>query len=141
MVSLKEKIYAEMENIEKSLVEIKKVKDRSDKEKIVIIGIGACLHSIYTGMENILKQLLIHKKIKIPDINTWHKDLINLSIEQNFITKKLADKIKNYLFFRHFFRHAYGFLIDEKELNPLMSNIFDVYSNFKKEINDYLIEI
>lgn len=138
MASVKEKINAEMENIRKVLTELEKVKDKPNKELVVLVGIGGYLQNIYTGMENILKQLLLHKNIPIPDTPTWHKDLLNLAVEHNFITEETADKIIDYLFFHHFFTHAYGFLIDEAKLNSLMDNITDIYSEFKREIEKYL---
>lgn len=141
MNSVKEKIYAEMENITKVLIELEKVKGRPNKELVVLVGIGAYIQNIYTGMENILKQLLLHKNISIPDTPTWHKDLLNLAVKHNFITKETADKIGKYLFFRHFFTHAYGFLIDETKLKPLMDNIPDIYSEFKREIDKSLSKI
>lgn len=141
MASIKEKVFAEMENIIKVLIELEKVKDRPNKELVILAGIGAYLQSIYTGMENILKQLLFHKNISIPDTPTWHKDLLNLAVEHNFITKETADKIGKYLFFRHFFTHAYGFLIDEEKLKPLLDNISEIYSEFKREIDMYLSKI
>ena len=141
MASIKEKIYAETENITIVLAELEKVKTRPHKEFVVLVGIGAYLQNIYTGIENILKQLLLHKNIPIPDSPTWHKDLLNLAVEHNFITKGTADKMGKYLFFRHFFTHTYGFLLDEVKLKPLMNNIFDVYSEFKREIDNYLSRI
>ncbi|MFH2004050.1 MAG: hypothetical protein ABIK27_04810 [Bacteroidota bacterium] len=141
MASIKEKIYAEIENITKVFIEFEKVKDKPDKELVVLVGIGAYLQSIYTGMENILKQLLLHKNIPIPDTPTWHKDLLNLAVDHNFIAKETANKIGKYLFFRHFFTHAYGFLIDEAKLKPLMNNIPDIYSEFKEEIENYITKI
>jgi hypothetical protein len=96
---------------------------------------------IYRGMENILKQLLLHKSVPIPDTPTWHKDLLNSAVEHNCITKETANKIGKYLFFRHFFTHAYGFLLDEEKLKPLMENIPSVYSEFKGEIDTYLKKI
>lgn len=130
-----------MENVTKVLTELEKVKDRPHKELVVLVGIGAYLQNIYTGMENILKQLLLHKNISIPDRTTWHKDLLNLAVEHNFITKETADKIGKYLFFRHFFTHAYGLLITEEKLKPLMDNISDIYSEFKREVDKYLSKI
>ena len=141
MANIKEKIYAEMENITKVLIELEKVKDRPNKELVVLVGIGAYLQNIYTGMENILKQLLSYKGIPILDTPTWHKDLLNLAIEHDFITKKTADKIGRYLFFRHFFAHAYGFLLDEAKLEPLINNASDLYSEFKEEIDNSLMKI
>ena len=141
MASVKEKVNAEMENITKVLTELENVKDRPNKELVVLVGIGAYLQNIYAGMENILKQLLLHKNISIPDTPTWHKDLLNLAVQHNFITKKTANKMVDYLFFRHFFTHAYGFLIDEEKLKPLMDNISGIYSEFKREIDKYLSKI
>ena len=141
MASVEEKVYAEMENITKVLIELEEVKDRANKELVVLVGIGAYLQNVYTGMENILKQLLLYKNISIPDTPTWHKDLLNLAVEHDVITKETADKIGKYLFFRHFFTHAYGFLIDEAKLKPLLDNISDVYSVFEREIAKDLSKI
>ena len=92
-------------------------------------------------MENILKQLLLHKNMSIPETPTWHKDLLNLAVEHNLLTKEISDKIGKYLFFRHFFTHAYGFLIDEAKLMPLIDNIPNICSEFKRAIDDYLSKI
>ncbi|MCJ7577802.1 MAG: hypothetical protein MUO91_05075 [candidate division Zixibacteria bacterium] len=141
MANIKEKVQAEMENITKVLIELERVKDRPNKELVVLVGIGAYLQNIYTGMESILKQLLLHKNLSIPDTPTWHKDLLDLAVEHHFITKKTADRIGKYLFFRHFFMHAYGFLIDEDKLKPLMDNISEICLEFKREIDKYLSKI
>ncbi len=102
MSNINEKVYAEMENIATVLFELEKVKDKSHKEMVVLVGVGAYIQNIYTGMENILKQLVLHKNIPVPSTPRWHKDLLNLSVEHNFITKETADEIGKYLLFRHF---------------------------------------
>ena len=77
----------------------------------------------------------------MPNTATWHKNLLNSAIENNFITNGVANKIGKYLYFRHFFTHAYGFYIEEEKLKPLMDNISQVYSEFKAEINSYIDKI
>ncbi len=141
MASVKNKILAEIENIEKVLTELEKVRDKPSKDLVVLVGIGAFLQNIYTGMENILKQMLLHQKILIPESPTWHKDLLNLAVDNNLISNETVDKIGKYLFFRHFFTHAYGFLIDEEKLKPLMEDISDIYSEFKREVDKYLSKV
>ena len=141
MASTRNKVLAEMENITKVLIEVEKEKGRPDKELVVLVGIGAYLQNIYTGMENILKQILVHRKIPIPNTSTWHKDLLNLAVEHKVITKGTADKVGKYLFFRHFFAHTYGFLLDEAKLEPLVNNLPDTYSEFKREIDCCLAAI
>jgi len=141
MASVKDKILAEIENIEKVLIELENVKNKPTKELVVLVGIGAFLQNIYTGMENILKQMLLHQNISIPESPTWHKDLLNLAFDNNLISKETVDKIGKYLVFRHFFTHDYGFLIDEEKLEPIMDNISEVYSEFKREIDEYLSKV
>jgi len=138
MADIKQKVYAEMENIESVLTELEKVKNRPDKELVVLVGIGAYLQNIYNGIENILKQILLFKNISIPDSTTWHKDLLNLSVKDNVIKRETTESIGRYLFFRHFFSHSYGFLVEERKVKPLMDNALEVYSVFKEEIEDYL---
>lgn len=55
MVDINLKVKTEFENIKNILSELNKVKDRYDKELVVIAGIGAFLQNIYSGFENILK--------------------------------------------------------------------------------------
>jgi len=141
MANIKERIYAEMENISRVLDELAKVKCNPNKELIILVGMGSYLQNIYSGIENILKQLLLYNNIPVPDKPTWHKDLLNLAIKQNLITKEIADKLGKYLVFRHFFTHSYGFYIDETKLNPLIDKIPEIYSSFKEEIDNYLLEI
>ena len=43
------------------------------------------LQNIYNGMENTLKQALRVKGIDAPKSDTWHKDLLNLSVSTGFI--------------------------------------------------------
>ena len=141
MASVKEKVLAETENIATVLIELEKVKDKPNKEIVVIVGIGAYIQNVYTGMENILKQILMHGKIPIPNTSTWHKDLLNLAVGHKIITKETADKVGKYLFFRHFFAHTYGFLLDEAKLEPLVNDLPDTYSEFKREIDHCLAAI
>ncbi len=138
MADIKQKVHVEMENIETVLTELEKVKNRFNKELVVLVGIGGYLQNIYNGIENILKQILLFKNISIPDSPTWHKDLLNLSVKHKVIKRVTAEKIGKYLFFRHFFTHSYGFLIEERKIKPLMDNALKVCSVFNKEIEDYL---
>jgi len=64
-----------------------------------------------------------------------------LAVEHNLVTEETADKMGKYLFFRHFFAHSYGLLLDETKLDPLMDNISNTYSEFKEGVVDYLTKI
>lgn len=138
MGSLREKVNVEMENISIVLEELKKTKDKPNKTLVELAGIGTFLHNIYNGVENILKQILSSQGIQIPISDSWHQNLLMQAMEKRIITETTKKRLAKYLAFRHFFIHAYGFLLDEEELKLLVDNVFDVYSSFKTEIDTFL---
>ena len=94
-------------------------------------------YNIYNGIENILKQILLERSIEIPQSDSWHKDLLNLSASMGIISEKLSDELYAYLTFRHFFVHAYGFMLDEDQLEDLAINIPDVWAKFLSGIEKH----
>lgn len=134
MDELNKRILAEKENVEIALGNLKYAMARNEKTVIELAAIATFLHNIYNGIENILKQVLKAKGIEIPESATWHKELLNLSVSQGIISEILSDQLYEYLTFRHFFVHAYGFMLDEAHLEVLANNIPDIWLQFTKEI-------
>ena len=66
------------------------------------------LHNFYNGIENILKQIILSKKIEVPGGESWHKELLELALAKEFISKDCTNNLAQYLAFRHFFSHAYA---------------------------------
>jgi uncharacterized protein YutE (UPF0331/DUF86 family) len=138
MAELPKQIRAEIENVEMALNNLKTVMARKEKTVIELAAIATFLHNIYNGIENILKQILLIRDIEVPKSGTWHKDLLNRSLSTGIISKKLSDQLYKYLTFRHFFVHAYGFMLDEKQLEGLANDIPDVWRQFLLEIENFL---
>jgi len=138
MVDLTIKIAAEKENVEKALDNLKDAMERKEKSTIELAAIATFLHNIYNGIENILKQVLKAKGAEVPKSETWHKELLDLSASFGIISEDLSDKLYEYLTFRHFFIHAYGFMLEETHLDGLADNIPDVWSEFICAIEKYL---
>ena len=138
MAELKDKVNAEIENISVVLEELKGIKDKPNKNTAELAGIGTFLHNIYNGIENILKQILISEDIKIPSSESWHQDLLIQATDKKIITETTEKQLARYLAFRHFFIHAYGFMLDEQELKLLADDVFNVYSSFKTEIDFFM---
>ena len=140
MVSLREKVDVELENVSTVLDELEKIKDEPSKTIVELAGIGTFLHNFYTGIENILKQILHDEDIPIPFSDSWHRDLLILASKEKIITETTRARLATYLAFRHFFVHAYSFLLDERELKLLVDDVFDTHSTFKEEINAFISE-
>lgn len=134
MDRLPKQILAEKENVEIALSNIKDVVARKEKSVIELAAMGTFLHNIYNGIENILKQILNAKNVNIPKTDTWHKDLLDISVSKGIISGELSDSLYEYLTFRHFFVHAYGFMLEEDQLEDLITNIPDVWKQFLLEV-------
>jgi hypothetical protein len=129
----------ELDNIERIIMEINIVKDKEKKELVVIAGLASFLQNFYNGIENILRHILLAKDIIIEKSPTWHKDLLNSAVQSKILGKKLSKSIGEYLAFRHFFNHAYGFYLNEEELKPLLDDAKNILKQFKKEIICYTL--
>jgi len=138
MDKLRKHIRAEGENVEIALDNLKQTIEREEKTVIELAAIGTFLHNIYNGVENILKQIIVAKGSELPMSDTWHKDLLNLSVFMGIVSEELSDELYMYLTFRHFFAHAYGFMIEETHLEDLVNDIPEIWSQFLSETENYL---
>ncbi len=139
MVSLSEKIKAEKENVEITLKNLEMAMKKKEKSVIELSATATFLHNLYNGIENILKQILKTKKINIPKSAVWHKNLLELSVKHKIISEVLADKLREYLAFRHFFIHGYGFMLNKAPLLELAKNAPKIWLQFLLEIKKYTI--
>lgn len=138
MANLKEKIEIELENIDRLFKEMPDYSILPDLSTLELAGVATLLHNLYNGIENILKQILYNKNIDIPNSESWHKDLLNLSVSHNIISDKLKEKLGEYLAFRHFFGHAYALDLFPERMDPLVKEALSVYQLFKDEIKTFM---
>lgn len=141
MGNLSKQILAEKENVEIALSNLNEVMTREKKSIVELAAMGTFLHNIYNGIENILKQSLSAKGVEIPKTETWHKDLLNLSVSLGIIPENLSLKLYEYLSFRHFFVHAYGFMLEESPLEDLANNIPEIWAQFIEQVKNYFSSI
>jgi len=135
MDSPREKVVAEEENINQALNDLQFALSRPEQTVVEVAALGTFLLNIYTGIENILKQILQAKKLAIPHTSSSHKDLLVLAVAEKIISQSLADELLPFLSFRHFFVHAYGFMLDDKPVRNLAMRIPTVYTRFVNEID------
>jgi hypothetical protein len=138
MAKLPKQILIEKDNVEKALANLRLASERPDISTVELAAMGTFIHNIYSGIENILKQSLQLRNINIPRTQSWHKDLLNSSVSEGIITGELADQLYEYLTFRHFFVHSYGFMLEEEHLERLTANIHNVWAEFLTEISSAL---
>ena len=138
MASLREKVEAELEQMDQALRELPGARRVSRLSVLELGGTASLLSSVYHGVENILKQVLLASEVVLPSGAAWHRDLVQLACEQGIISTELRDRLVPYMAFRHFFTHAYGFDLDPQRLAPLVRDVRVVCACFKKQAKRFV---
>lgn len=138
MADYKMRVEAEYEAIEKVLSVFPNT-SLSQLSELELAGVATLIHNFYNGIENILKQVFQAKSIEIPTGASWHQNLLLASVKGKIISEQLADKLKEYLAFRHFFSHAYAIDLQPQRIEPLIENILKTFEQFKNEINKIVV--
>jgi hypothetical protein len=104
---------------------------------------GSFLQSFYNGIESII--LLIFKAIKedIPNDIHWHRKLFEKAFVANekrtaIFKNDYKEQFIEYLSFRHFFRHSYGYEIDVVRLKPLINDVEILWKLIEEDIKNYI---
>ncbi|MCK4914381.1 MAG: hypothetical protein KAS69_07310 [Planctomycetes bacterium] len=139
MDELLRELSAEKEHITETLDALQQALERKEKTVVELAGIATFLQNTYNGMENILKRILKFKVVPTPVSESFHKDLLDISVSNQIISLELSKKFDEYRAFRHFFVHGYGIMLDKELLMPLAENLPGIWKEFESEL-DTLIE-
>ena len=134
MTSLRERVEAEFENIERVLAEFPEDRSYAELSMLELAGVAALLHNFYNGIENILKYVVQNLSFDLPEGDSWHRDLVNLATSEKLIGESTAADLRPYLAFRHFFVHAYALDLQPERLEPLSNKAGETFSSFRKDI-------
>ena len=104
---------------------------------------GSILQSFYNGIENIL--LIISKNIDgfVPNQGKWHSELLFTMCKSSekrpaVFSEELKFVLSDYMNFRHFFRHSYGYSMKWEKLSHLVLNIETNWNEIKKQLNSFI---
>lgn len=108
-------------------------------DTVEIAAVASVLHSFYNGVENIFSIVAKHLDQNVPTGTQSHRDLLLQMTKPNarrgnVISLETAEKLADYLGFRHFYRHSYSFFIDWGELQKLVHALSQVWAQTKSDI-------
>jgi len=142
--ALKTKITYEIsqidELIDKAGVLVSLCKNK-EPDFIEITAVGGILHSFYNGIENIF--VLIGKSLNFDFASSsqWHRNLIDFMFAQvKFLPADLRPRLTEYMGFRHFFRHTYGYTINWEKCSYLFLELPDFWKNVRQSLLNYCEE-
>jgi uncharacterized protein YutE (UPF0331/DUF86 family) len=138
MTSLRERVAAELEAIDRVLSELPANASASSLSALERAGVAALLHSFYNGLENLLRLMVRARGLQVPAGDSWHRDLVGLAVTEGLIRADTAQGLRPYLAFRHFFAHAYAIYLQLDRLEPLVRNAQRVYAWFREDVDRVL---
>ena len=113
------------ELLDKSQVLMSLCKNK-EPDFVEITAIGGILHSFYNGLENIF--VLIGKSLQFDFKSSpqWHRNLVDFMFAQDdFLPGNLRLLLTEYMGFRHFYRHTYGYTIKWEKCAHLFLGMAD----------------
>ncbi len=135
---LTRRIAFELEQIERELGVIARLLGKAKElgpDEIKVRAAASSLHSVYNGIEKMIEFALEGKGIPTPKGESSHSEVLHVAKSSGIITQSLEEELRPYMGFRHFFRHSYGFMIDNELLNPLLLNVQGVVSQLALELD------
>lgn len=109
----------EIDQIEQLLATYAPLRDavqHTPPDVVQVTAIAAMLHSFYNGVEHMFTIIAKQVDGELPAGAQWHRTLLDQMSRlapkrQAVISLLLVQDLSSYLAFRHFFRHAYSFLL------------------------------
>jgi len=143
---LKEEIRIEMENIERLNKEMKDLLAEIEEQPsyVEIRAAASILHDFYSSIERIFKKIALLIDKNLPSGENWHIELLSqmakpfANIRGPVISEELFENLKEYLKFRHLFRHIYGFELKWERFNELCTKLENIIKELKAEIEKFL---
>ena len=144
--ALKAKLLFEISQIDKLLNDSKPLLDlyKVKTPDFIEMSAGAMtLHSFYNGIENILTLIFKFYDGQLPNSNKWHMEILEKAFvsderRKNIFSIDLQTKLEEYLKFRHFVRHSYGFQLEWERMEDLTNGISTLWETIKKDINIFI---
>ncbi|MBI1986991.1 MAG: nucleotidyltransferase domain-containing protein [Nitrospinae bacterium] len=106
-------------------------------------SMSALLHEFYAAIESIFRRIATHMGEGLPRGSHWHLDLLEQMATARgggrpaVIDEALWAMLKDYLDFRHFFRHAYGYELEWVRLRPPAEGMAGVLMQFQSQLEGF----
>jgi len=142
-----DEINVELKNLERLLNEAKELLVKIDNKHPDFIetrAAGSILHDFYCGVEKIFERIAVGFDKDMPGGENWHADLLLQmakplkGIRNEVIFMETMNTLKEYMRFRHLFRHIYGFELKWERFAYLFIGLEDIFQKLASDIEKFL---
>lgn len=139
---IKKEVEIELENPDRLVKEMEDLTRRFTNEPdfIQARAAGSIIHDFYCGVEKLFERVAVNIDGKLPKGEDWHTELLSqmarplVGIREAVINQDLLGKLREYLRFRHLFRHIYGFELKWERFKDLSLSLFTILGEFKDKL-------
>lgn len=106
-------------------------------------SLGYSLHNIYNALENCFEQISLSFENHVRDRTRWHRELLGKMfldikpLRPAVLPDELRSVLGDLLGFRHLFRHAYEFKIDQAKTIALWNRWLTDNASVKQSLTDF----
>jgi hypothetical protein len=110
------------------------------EENLYLDAVALNLHSFYSGIERLFELVAQRVDQKLPNSQTWHRDLVWLmaqevaAVRPAVISQGNALALDEFRRFRHLVRHAYTMQLVPEKISPLISNLEELWPSLRAEL-------
>ena len=143
---LKEEIELELAQLQRLMndfAELRKKVKNTDPDTIELVALAGFLHTFYNGVENIFKRIVVQRDKEASHGAFWHSQLLERMAQASanhspVISEEMRDLLRQYLNFRHVFRHAYSFELQWRKMAPLVSESSSAFQLLKEDLKKFI---
>jgi hypothetical protein len=147
--SLRESVDMELEQLAELLASYEQLMQAAldgDPGPVELLALAGVLHGFYTGVENIFRLVAREADGALPTGAAWHRELLEQMARPRgrrpaVISMETREELETFLFFRHFFRHAYGFVLNWRRLRPLVTACRPTFGLLRRDLTQFLAEV
>lgn len=105
------------------------------------------LHNFYTACERIFERIAGVLNGAVPQTQDWHLRLLRTmsldipELRPRVITEELAERLIDYLRFRHLVRNVYGFSLEEGRMEGLVSALPETAREVAAQIGAFVDQV
>jgi hypothetical protein len=135
---------AQMQRLEQDILVVQQEIQRDPERAHLFYEVQALkLHNFYTGCERIFSLIVSEFNGGKPSGFDWHQRLLQrmavaLQDRPQVISPETAQRLKEYLGFRHVVRNVYGFDLDIERVARLIQTYPDTWHQFDREIKIFV---